>query len=230
MDNYVHDNTNPNVPGVGFAGEVPVGTGVSISAGRNDTIMHNRIVRNNAWGVLLQIFADNGGPCTGGVRSVTVLGLLPVDCLFDIWGNAVLNNSFVNNGSFGHATNGDIAAMNVLDGKPTSCYRGNMDASGLTTSPSGLEQTHPKCSGANVPADPNPPLAAELLCGNEGSVVGVDIPCPGGKPYPSRTKVVMHPLPKGLKTMADPCKGVPGNPWCPVRKALPAPPPPVGLG
>jgi hypothetical protein len=231
MDNFVHDNNNPTGPGVGAAGEVPVGTGLSISAGRNDTIMHNRFVRNNAWGVLFQIFPDSGPPCTGGVRNVTVLGLLPIDCLFDGWGNAVRNNSFAHNGSFGHETNGDIAASNALDGKPTNCYAGNTDPRGLTTSPSGLEQTHPTCNGAKVPADPNPPLALELLCGNEGSLVGVDIQCPGGTPYPERTRVVMHSLPKGLKTMPDPCKGVPHNPWCPVRKAKPAPsPPPVGLG
>ena len=29
----------------------------------------------------------------------------------------------------------------------------------------------------------------------------------------------MHPLPKGLKTMPNPCAGVPANPWCPVRQA-----------
>jgi hypothetical protein len=215
IDNYVHDNNNPNVPGVGYAGQVPVGIGVSLSAGRSDTVMHNRIVRNNAWGVLLQIFPDNGDPCTGGARNVTVLGLLPVDCLFDGWGNAVLDNSFANNGSFAHATNGDIAAMNVLDGKPTSCFSGNTDASGLTTSPATLETTYPACSGASVPANPNAALAFELLCGNEGSIVGVNIPCPGGKPYPGRTRVVMHALPtRKLRSMPFPCQGVPSNPWC----------------
>jgi hypothetical protein len=229
MDNYVHDNNNPNVPGVGLAGEVPVGTGVSLTAARNDTLMHNRIVRNNAWGVLLQIFPDDGPPCTGGVRNVKVLGLLPVDCLFDGWGNAVLKNTFAGNGSFGHATNGDIAALNVLDGKPTNCYRGNTDTGGLTTSPSGLEQSQPKCDGTKVPANNNGPLAVELLCGNEGAQVDVTLQCPGGKQYPARTKVVMHALPKGLKTMPDPCKGVPHNPWCPARKAAVSPPP-VGLG
>ena len=50
MDNYVHDNNNPNVPSAGSAAAGPVGTGMSISGGRNDTVMHNRFVHNKAWG------------------------------------------------------------------------------------------------------------------------------------------------------------------------------------
>ena len=231
MDNYVHDNNNINVPFVGAAGTAPVGTGLSLSAGRNDTVMHNRIVRNDAWGTLILIFPDSGPPCTGGVRNVTVLGLLPVDCLFDPWGNAILGNAFAQNGSYGHATNGDIAALNVLDGNPTNCYSGNTDPGGLTTSPAGLEQSYPSCNGAGVPATSNPPLAFELLCGNVGSLVGISIPCPGGAPYPKRTHVVMHALPKNLPTMPNPCAGVPSNRWCEPPKPPPsAPPPGLGLG
>ncbi|MBV8220512.1 MAG: hypothetical protein JO325_18765, partial [Solirubrobacterales bacterium] len=42
--NYVHDNNNPDVPSAGAAAAGPVGTGMSISGGRNDTIMDNRFV------------------------------------------------------------------------------------------------------------------------------------------------------------------------------------------
>jgi hypothetical protein len=148
-------------------------------------------------------------------------------CLFDNWGNAIHNNAFANNGSYGHATNGDIAAFNFLNGNPTNCYSGNTNPAGLTTSPNGLEQTQPVCTGAGAPANVNAPLVEEILCGNEGSLVGGSIPCPGGKPYPSATQVVMHPLPKNLATMRDPCADVPVNPWCPGRPA-PAPPPVTG--
>ena len=135
-------------------------------------------------------------------------------CLYDPWGDAILNNRFRNNGSYGHATNGDIAAQNFESGHSTDCYRGNTDPAGLTTSPSNLQQTKPTCTGAGVPASPNGPLIAEQLCGNEGSLVGVNPPCPGGKPYPKRTRVVMHPLPRNLRSMPNPCQGVPSNPWC----------------
>jgi hypothetical protein len=48
MDNYVHDNNNRSVPEVGQAGATPLGVGLSLSGARNDTVMHNRFVRNNA--------------------------------------------------------------------------------------------------------------------------------------------------------------------------------------
>jgi hypothetical protein len=32
--------------------------------------------------------------------------------------------------------------------------------------------------------------------------------------------VVMHALPKHLRTMPNPCKGVPRNPWCPARRGV----------
>jgi hypothetical protein len=213
MNNYIHDNNNPNVPGTGLAGETPVGTGLSLTGARNDTVMNNRIVRNNAWGVLVQIFPDDGPPCTGGTRNFS-FGGLTFGCLYDQWGNAIRSNRFSNNGSYGHATNGDIAALNLESGHPTSCYRGNLDPAGLTTSPSNLQQTNPVCNGAAVPANPNAPLVVELLCGNEGAAAGAELPCPGGHPYPTRSKVIMHPLPRHLKSMPNPCAGVPKNAWC----------------
>jgi hypothetical protein len=226
MDNYVHDNNNPNVPTVGQAGSTPLGVGISLSGARNDTVMHNRIVRNNAWGVLIQVQQGQGGPpCIEGVLNFNVLGVLTLPCLFDNWGLAILNNGFAGNGSFGHATNGDIAQANFLSGNPTNCYSGNTNPGGLTTSPAGLEQTHPTCDGSSVPANFNVPLVEQVLCGNEGVLVGASIPCPGGVPYPTRTHVIMHPLPDP-KTMPDPCAGVPANPWCRATVATKPPSPP----
>jgi hypothetical protein len=39
--------------------------------------------------------------------------------------------------------------------------------------------------------------------------------CPAGAKYPQATGVVMHPLPKTLVSMPNPCDGVPANAWCP---------------
>lgn len=223
-NNYIHDNNNPNVPEVGQAGSTPLGVGLSLSGARNDTVMNNRIVRNNAWGVLIQVQQGEGGPpCIDGVLNFTFFGIT-LQCLFDNWGNAILNNRFADNGSFGHATNGDIAAYNLLSGNPTNCYRGNTDPKGLTTSPAGLEQSHPACTGAAADASPNVPLIEEVLCGNEGVLVGVSIKCPGGKQYPARTHVAMHALPSNLATMPNPCRGVPANPWCRASAAASRPP------
>ena len=134
-----------------------------------------------------------------------VLGILTLPCLFDGYGAAILKNRFADNGSYGHQTNGDIAVVNFEDGHPTSCYRGNVDTAGLTTSPVGLQQTHPVCTGAGAQANVNVPLVEEILCGNEGSLVG----------RASRAQVAALPEPharghapatKNLATMADPVR------------------------
>ena len=80
--NYVHDNNNPNVPYKGTAGAGPVGTGISLSGARNDTIMNNRFVRNDAWGVIVVPYTDSGKPCYGGTLNSPFAG-----CLFDDWGD-----------------------------------------------------------------------------------------------------------------------------------------------
>ncbi|MHB8451595.1 MAG: hypothetical protein ACYDAQ_14300, partial [Mycobacteriales bacterium] len=52
MHNYVHDNNNPNVPAAGSAAAGPVGTGMSLSGARNDTVMDNVFENNGAWGTI----------------------------------------------------------------------------------------------------------------------------------------------------------------------------------
>jgi hypothetical protein len=43
-DNYVHDNNNPNVPQFGIAGAAPVGTGIELAGGENDTVIDNKVI------------------------------------------------------------------------------------------------------------------------------------------------------------------------------------------
>ncbi len=222
MDNYVHDNNNPNVPSSGSAAAGPVGTGMSLSGARNDTIMHNRFVNNHAWGIIVVPYLDSGPPCTGGTLNALGAG----SCLYDPFGIAVLHNTFSHNGSYGHPTNGDIGQLNLEAGNPTSCARGNTRAGGgpATTSPANFEATHPNCDGSPAPANTNPAFLSEVLCDTQVELAPNTPPtCPTGQ-YPRRTKVVMHALPKGLATMPNPCSGVPNNPWCPGAK----PPPPGG--
>jgi len=215
IHNYVHDNNNPNVPAsVSGAGNSPVGTGVSFDGGRNDMVIDNRIVNNGAWGLILTPFPDTESPppkdnCRGGVYA----GPPTNACLYDDFGIAVANNTFANNGWFKNDTNGDIAEITET-ARPTNCYHGNTDRSGrLTTSPAGLQQSKPSCTGRDAPPDPNPAFTNQILCDTQ--LVGT--PCTPGSHYPRRTRVVMHPLPKNLPTMPNPCAGVPANPWCPAR-------------
>jgi len=222
MDNYVHDNNNPNIPSAGFAAAGPVGTGVSLAGTRNDTVMDNRIVRNNAWGVIVVPFPDSGPPCTGGTSGP---GGQPA-CNYDEWGNALFDNSFANNGAYGNRTNGDFALTNFEPG-PTSCFGGNKDTAGpLTATPSNAETMYPKCDGHTVPpSDSNPQSAdftQEVACDSTlyFPLVG-KVPCAPSDNYPRRTTVIMHPLPPASKlpTMPKPCKGVPANAWCPAHKS-----------
>jgi hypothetical protein len=217
IHNYVHDNNNPNVPSAGSAAAGPVGTGMSVSGGRDDTIMDNTFKNNDAWGVILVPYLDSGPPCSGGTPN----GLGQGTCLFDEWGDAVIGNNFNHNGSYGHPSNGDIAKINLQPDHPTDCYSANAEAGGAPLSPDAqaLEAASPTCTGAPAPQSAsNSNFLAEVLCDSQVELSpGTPSPCPSGQ-YPRRTKVVMHALPKDLPTMPDPCKGVPANPWCPAGK------------
>jgi hypothetical protein len=213
LHNYVHDNNNPDVPAsVSGAGSAPVGTGVSFDGGRDDAVIGNRIERNGAWGIILTPYPDTESPpaedsCRGGVNA----GPPSNACLYDDWGIEVADNHFAGDGFFRNQTNGDIAEITETPAA-TNCYHGNVDAGGiLTTSPSGLQQSKPVCDGHNVQPDPNPLFTNQILCDTEL----LSTPCTPGSTYPRRDRVVMHPLPRNLATMRNPCAGVPSNPWCP---------------
>jgi hypothetical protein len=212
MHNYVHDNNNPNVPSAGTAAAGPVGTGMSVSGGRNDTVMDNRFVHNDAWGTIFVAFPDQGPPCTGGTLNFPLIGA--GGCLYDDWGDALVHNLFGHNGSYGNPTNGDFAQLNLEPGHPTDCYRGNTEEGGgsVTSSPSNLQQMHPECDGSA--AANAGPFLGEVYCDSQ-----LDIAlCLPTDHYPRRTRVIMHAMPKGLPTMPKPCAGVPANPWCPASR------------
>jgi hypothetical protein len=225
MDNYVHDNNDPNVPTAGTAGGGPVGTGLSLSGARDDTVVNNRFVHNGAWGTIIVPYPDSGPPCTGGTSGP---GGQPA-CLFDPWGDAILDNTYTGNGFFGNPTNGDIGLSNYEPG-PTDCFTGNVDTSGtLTTTPSDAEQLYPLCNGQTVPPSIFDPQSAlftdEVACDATFLLPLVGkAPCLPTDSYPRQSRVVMHPLPSPneLPTMPNPCDGVPANPWCPTSTATTA--------
>lgn len=211
MHNYVHDNNNPNIPSAGSAAAGPVGTGMSVSGGRNDTVIDNRFVHNGAWGTIFVPYPDSSAkPCKGGTPDPPLAA-----CLFDEWGDALLHNRYAKNGFFGNETNGDFAAFNLKSNEPTDCYHGNKEVGGkpAKSSPRDAQKKYPKCNGKKVAADSNPTFLREVACDSQTEVGGI-VPCLPTDHYPRRKKVVMRPLPKSLKTMPNPCAGVPANPWC----------------
>jgi hypothetical protein len=227
MNNYVHDNNNPYVPGQGVAAAGPVGTGVSVSGGRDDTVMNNRFVNNGAWGAIFVPYPDTETPpsdfnpsCTGGTSGPNNF------CNYDDWGNALIGNRFTDNGSFGNPSNGDFAELTAT-AAPSNCFSANADTGGaVTSSPPGLQQLKP-CRNGNpiVPPDPNPVFLAEVTCDSQffaslTMVFGSDAGCVPTDHYPrGNGTVIMHPLPRNLPTMPNPCAGVPANPWCATKTA-----------
>ena len=114
MHNIVEDNNNPNVPEAGQRRREPDGTGMSISGGRYDTIMDNTFKDNDAWGVVPRPLSRSLGgsaPCDGGVVDFSLVG--DNSCTFDEFGDAVLDNTFVDDGSSAHPTNGAFAQVNL---------------------------------------------------------------------------------------------------------------------
>jgi hypothetical protein len=223
--NSVHDNNNPNVPTTGSAEAAPVGTGVVIAGGRNDTVSGNKIYNNGAWGVLLAPYPATEEPppvahCTGGVGT-TFEG--KAACYFDDWGNEVANNTLTNNGFFGNQANVDLAELSSLE-NPGNCWHGNVDTSGTVTSePKAIQSPpHSECGIPDSGESLASPLGAQVAC-----ATGFFGECPKTvvANYPKKTSVVLQPLPTQA-TMPNPCAGVPRNTWCP-RNPLKPPPYPV---
>ena len=209
-NNFVHDNNDPNVPGSGIAGSAPVGTGIEVAGGRNDTVLSNRVEHNGAWGIVVHDFPDTETPppisnCQGGTQ---VPGAV---CYFPAFGNEVATNALRDNGFFGNPTNSDLAAATMAH-DPGNCFHGNTDPNGVTSDPPDIQ--NPAVMGTcGVPNQGDTTvLVAELVCAS--SVFGT---CPGvpGATYPRTTAVTMPAAPPQA-TMPDPCAGVPPNAWCGV--------------
>ena len=213
MNNVFENNNNPNTPKAGNAAEGPTGTGMTIAGGSNDTVMNNTFRNNGAWGILFIPFPDSSTPSlnqscagTGGVETGGF------GCVYDTVGSKLATNTFVNNGFFGNPSNADFGQLALNANKPSNCFVGNKAPKG--SSPANLEQTSPTCgvnrSTANAPTD----LLAQVLCDTGfGS-------CPAGTSYPQTTGVELHPLPKTLATMPNPCSGVPDSQWCSGGKVV----------
>jgi hypothetical protein len=222
--NSVHDNNNPNVPSTGSAEAGPVGSGVVIAGGHNDTITENHVYNNGAWGILLVPYPDTETPppiahCEGGTE-VTVEGKHV--CYFDDFGNEVEHNTLTHNGFFGNQSNVDLAEISNPEAVG-NCWHGNVDTEGPVTSEPKEIQSPPH-SECGIP-DSGEPLSSSL-----GAQVACDtqllFECPPLTVaiYPRRTVVALMPLPE-QRTMADPCLGVPRNSWCPNNKPARLTPP-----
>jgi hypothetical protein len=206
MDSVFKSNNNPNTPQAGNAAQGPTGTGMTISGGKNDTIMHNTFEDNGAWGVFVLPYPDSSTPemnqsCTGtGGIEMAAFG-----CVYDPQNVRVADNTFTNNGTFKNPTNGDIAQLVLNAGRLSNCFVGNTLT---TTSPTDLVAKFHTCGVPLTQPSADTALLAQVLCDSGFTS------CAANAVYPQPTGVVMHPLPKDLPTMPNPCQGVPNDAWC----------------
>jgi hypothetical protein len=210
-DNLVEDNNDahaPIAPG-GYASAGPVGTGMTVSGGRHDTVMDNTFTGNAAWGVLFVPFPDKDKPypgvtCKGsGGHEVPGFG-----CVYDPEGDVLFRNTFSDNGYWHNPTNGDYGQITLFGHEPQNCFAGNSAPDGST--PSTLERAQPSCGQTSAASDSGGALLSQVECDTGFGI------CPKGTTYPrpSVSTVVLHPLPRRLASMPNPCTGVPANPWC----------------
>jgi hypothetical protein len=208
IHNYIHDNNNNMAPAAGSAAAGPIGTGLTISGGRYDTVMDNTIENNGAWGALFVPYAQSGTPslhqtCYGiGGHTFPVFG-----CVMDPESDALLHNTFRHNGYFHNPSNSDFGQVTLFGGEPQNCFAGNKYPDG--SAPSHLEKFLSRCGAKTKAANPGGELFPQLLCDTGfGS-------CPANAHYPKVTgKVVLKALPRNLPTMPNPCANVPANAWC----------------
>ena len=209
IHNYIHDNNNATAPAAGSAAAGPVGTGMTVSGGRYDTVMDNYVADNGAWGVLFVPYAQSGTPslhqtCSGiGGHELSGFG-----CVMDPEGDALLHNTFKHDGYFRNPTNSDFGQITLFGGEPQNCFAGNKAPDG--SAPANLEKAQPRCGGTTTSGNSGGELFTQVLC-DTGLA-----PCPSGAKYPKPNgTVVLKPLPRNLPTMPNPCTGVPVDPWCP---------------
>jgi hypothetical protein len=211
--NYVHDNNNANVPSKPGGLRI-VGAGIVVAGGRNNVVTQNRVERNGAWGLLDVLFIDQGKPpkvahCEGGSATKNDDGT--TTCLFDTFANRWTGNTLKGNGFFGNPTNGDLGEVSGKN-KPGNCWSGNTrsDGSAVTAEPADLQTAHSDCTIENQGDDVTSELASQALCDTQILSPCADDPT---HHYPRTTKITVRRLPK-LKSMPNPCKGVPANAWC----------------
>jgi hypothetical protein len=239
--NYVHDNNNPNVPLSGIAGVGPVGTGILLSGTQFDWVTGNRVINNNAWGVMANDYPDQstqtpGLPdCTGGIKTSLPAPVGAV-CLYQSQGNRISDNSFANNGSYGNPGNGDLGNASTgiaTPGLTANCFTNN-------TNDGGTVSGDPATIGLGIcPAPPGAIGTVQLLCDSGAITTCPDLPVVH-YPHKDTTQCVAPAIAQGdtgsgacmlplaaQTTMPSACGGVPADPWCPaantgaVQQALP---------
>jgi spore coat protein A, manganese oxidase len=198
VNNYVHDNNDTDVPGTGITGIAPVGVGIGIAGGQDNVVRGNLIVNQKHQGVsTFWLFTPpiNNQVVYNTFKHVGYSGSQgDVDIAFD---GSSLQNCASHNWD---VTNGNKKAAS-MDPPNMASLEECDDANPVRSSPVG--------HGVYLPGDPLMSIITALDAA--GITEKKDYKGPG-------------PRPGAMQTMANPCKGVPANPWCSNGKpAFPVP-------
>ena len=210
IGNYIHDNNDGDVPGSktctpvpgapcgpGITALAPLGVGVDIAGGWDNVIRGNLIKNEKHAGVLMHwLFTP------------------PVN-------NQVVYNTFVHTAYAGGPGDADVS----IDGTSLmNCIEGNVHRTGSQTAPATVDPPNPvgltDCGAGNPGRanlgrgiySPGDPIVSIMTALN---AVGITEP----KDYKGP-----GPRPEAQLTMANPCAGVPANPWCRDGKPVVVPP------
>jgi len=201
-DNLVENNNDPNVPG-GQGGVVRfIGAGILVAGGRHDTIVHNTVRHQGAYGIIVSPYPWVGrstapaARCQGGRRGTVAVTPL---CFFDASGNVVSRNRLSGNGGFGNPTNGNFADASAHG---DSGFFGPIGAQIACAT-----EAFGSCDGTVRP------VVAELEALGRALGIRTHIPISRAR-YPVLTRMTA-PATAAQPSMPDPCVGVPANSWCP---------------
>ena len=193
VGNYIHDNNDTDIPGTGITGIAPVGVGIGIAGGWDNIIRNNVIANQKHNGVLINWLITP-----------------PVN-------NQVFHNTFRNTAYAGGAGDADVA----IDGTGIqNCVQDNVNVTSGKAAPATVDPPNPvglsDCGASNplrsgagrgVYSPGDPVVSAMTALNAAGITEPKNFKGPG-------------PRPEALQAMANPCKGVPDNPWCRSGKAV----------
>ena len=190
---------------------------MTLSGGRNDTVMDNTFSNNGAWGILFVPYPDSGHArrSTRSARTTAASRSAALGCVFDPEGDALLGNTFVNDGFFGNPTNADFGQIVLHAGLPSNCYADNTAPQG--SAPANLEQLQPTCGVTTTTTNSDNTLLAQVECDSRPGAV----PGRGELPGPDRRapRAVAPGACRPWPTRAPACRRTPGA----LRAGRPAP-------
>lgn len=194
--NLITENNNLTVPVNPTTAQAAFGTGIILPGDYADLVEKNVISNNANDGVFGIEFPNPFTPENGFQGTI----------FFQLAGNRISNNAFINNGYRGGAFTGDVTLasgaseifLGIESQSKNNCVSGNVFTS--TTSPAKIQGTW----GCQHNTTPNPggglPAYEYILAQAEEAAL--------------IRKPVGQPAPPEQPTMPNPCQGVPKNPLC----------------